>query len=234
MEAIGNLTDVTVTPDTNEDATTNALSFTVTFVNVDPDAADVSLMTGTSTGMTGGRVDVHTIQSAAAAVNEVIDVTLTGSPTGGTFTLTYSGQTTSGIAYNAAASAVTSALEALSNIGSGDVSVSASGALASGYGWRIEFTGALAGADQALTASGASLTGAGGDTFTVATAVTPTGPHHWDNANNWDTGSIPANSDDIVFENNDVDCLYGLDALGRHAHQPGRQADLSPARSACR
>jgi hypothetical protein len=212
LEALANLTDVTVAADTNEDATTNALSFTVTFGDVDPDASDVSLLTGTSTGMTGGRVDVHTVQTPAAAVNEVIDVTLTGSPTGGAFTLTYSGQTTSGIAYNAAASAVTSALEALSNIGVGDVTVTANGTAAGGYGWRIEFTGALAGADQLLTASGASLTGAGSDTFAVSTAVAPTGPHHWDNANNWDAGAVPANSDDVVFENSNVDCLYGLDA----------------------
>jgi hypothetical protein len=33
-------------------------------------------------------------------------VTLTGSPTAGTFTLTYNSQTTAGIAYNATASAV--------------------------------------------------------------------------------------------------------------------------------
>ena len=33
-------------------------------------------------------------------------VTLTGSPTGGSFTLTFGGDTTSGIAYNASASTV--------------------------------------------------------------------------------------------------------------------------------
>ncbi|MDX2863304.1 hypothetical protein PV338_45035, partial [Streptomyces scabiei] len=37
--------------------------------------------------------------------NEVQSVAITGDPTGGTYTLTYSGQTTAGIAYNATAGA---------------------------------------------------------------------------------------------------------------------------------
>ena len=212
LEALSNIGagEVSVAMWQPDGSSTTSLAYVVTFTNTT--RKDVGQMTGSGASLTGGAIGVNTIQTHAAAVNEVIDVTLTGSPTGGTFTLTYSGQTTGTIAYNASAATVTSALEALSNIGVGDVSVTASGTLASGYGWRIEFTALLAGADQVLTASGASLTGAGADTFTVSTATTPTGPHHWDNANNWDTGAVPVNSDDIVFENNDVDCLYGLDA----------------------
>lgn len=55
-------------------------------------------------------------------VNAVQQVSITGSPTGGTFTLTYSAQTTAAIAYNATAAAVQTALQALSSIGSGNVS----------------------------------------------------------------------------------------------------------------
>lgn len=58
--------------------------------------------------------------------NEVQTVSVTGSPTGGTFTLTYGGQTTSGIAYNASPSAVASALNGLSSIPSGGVTVTGS------------------------------------------------------------------------------------------------------------
>lgn len=50
-------------------------------------------------------------------------VAIHGAPTGGTFTLSYGGQTTSGIAFNATASAVQSALAALTTIGSGGVQV---------------------------------------------------------------------------------------------------------------
>ncbi len=56
-----------------------------------------------------------------AGTSEVQTVTVTGAPTGGTFTLTYSGATTAAIAYNAAATAVQTALEALSNLVPGDV-----------------------------------------------------------------------------------------------------------------
>lgn len=51
-----------------------------------------------------------------AGVAEVQTVTITGSPTGGTFTLTYDGETTAAMAYDASAADVQSALEALSNI----------------------------------------------------------------------------------------------------------------------
>ena len=54
------------------------------------------------------------------AGDNVQQVQLTGNPTGGTFTLTFGGQTTSAIAYNASASTVQSALQALSTIGSGN------------------------------------------------------------------------------------------------------------------
>jgi hypothetical protein len=96
---------------------------------------------------------------------EIQTVTVTGSPTGGTFTLTYSGQTTAGIAYNATAAAVRTALEALSNIAVGDVTVTGS----AGGPYTVTFT---AGGDVAqMTASGASLTGGSSPGVTVATAT---------------------------------------------------------------
>jgi YD repeat-containing protein len=54
--------------------------------------------------------------------NEVQRVGYSGAY-GGTFTLSFSGQTTSSIAYNASASTVQAALEGLSNIGAGNVAV---------------------------------------------------------------------------------------------------------------
>ena len=41
--------------------------------------------------------------------------------TGGTFTLTFNGQTTAPLAFNATAAQIASALEALSNIGAGNI-----------------------------------------------------------------------------------------------------------------
>ena len=48
--------------------------------------------------------------------NEVQSVTILGSPTGGTFTLTWNGQTTAAIAYNADAATVQAALRLLAGL----------------------------------------------------------------------------------------------------------------------
>jgi hypothetical protein len=100
------------------------------------------------------------------ASNEKQTVTITGTPTGGTFTLTYKSQTTTGIAYNAANTAVKAALEALSTIGTGNVDVTGSGP------YVCEFKGELAGLDLPLmTGSGAGLTGGTSPSVTVAETV---------------------------------------------------------------
>lgn len=61
----------------------------------------------------------------SAATNEVQVLTLNGSPTGGYFTLTFNGLTTGHIAFNASEGDVRTALEALSNVGHGNVAVDA-------------------------------------------------------------------------------------------------------------
>ncbi len=104
--------------------------------------------------------------SDEVGTNEVQTVTITGSPTGGTFTLTWSGQTTAAIAYNAASKTVKQALEALSNIGQGDVKVTGS----AGGPFTVTFKGDLSGTNVAqMTASGASLTGGSSPGVTIAT-----------------------------------------------------------------
>jgi hypothetical protein len=85
--------------------------------------------------------------------------------TGGTFTLTYSGQTTAAIAYNATAAAIQTALETLSNIAPGDVAVVRD--VVTGP-FTVTFMGTLGNTNVAqLTASGASLTGGGIAVYTV-------------------------------------------------------------------
>src|SRR5262249_33855242 len=84
--------------------------------------------------------------------------TVTFSGTSGTFTLTFNGQTTSALAFNASSSDVQAALQALPTIGSGNVSVSAVGG-----GYTVTFTGALAGFDQPML----TATGSGGTTADV-------------------------------------------------------------------
>ena len=144
-----------------------------------PSGGDFTLMWGDAvTDPIAYNASAATVQAALDALSsvpaptgtadEVQTVTVTGGPTGGTFTLTYSGQTTAGIAYNAAASAVQSALEALSNIAPGDVAVTG----AAGGPYTVTFEGTLADTNVAqMTASGASLTGGTSPGVTVATTT---------------------------------------------------------------
>lgn len=107
------------------------------------------------------------VLTSDSASDEVQTVTLAGA-TGGTFTLTYSGQTTAAIAFDASAAAVKSALEALSNIGVGDVNVGKVGSV-----YTVSFAGALADTNVAqMTADDSSLTGT---TPTVTVATTTAG-----------------------------------------------------------
>lgn len=104
--------------------------------------------------------------------DEVQTVTITGTPTGGTFTLTFRGATTSAIAYNATADTVETALEALSTIGNGDVRVT--GGPGPGTPYVVTFVNDLGHQNvSAMTASGASLTG--GTTPAVGVAQTTAG-----------------------------------------------------------
>ena len=78
--------------------------------------------------------------------NEVQTLSITGGvPTTGTFRLTLNGETTGTIAYNASAADLQAALEALSGIEVGDVSVTGSDLPTGDI--AIEFTGNLAGID---------------------------------------------------------------------------------------
>jgi hypothetical protein len=103
--------------------------------------------------------------------SEVQTVTITGAPTGGTYTLTWSGQTTAAIPYNATAAQVKTALEALSNINVGDVAVS--GGPHPGTAIVVTFGGQYLGDDQPAMTATASLTG--GSTPAVAIATTTAG-----------------------------------------------------------
>lgn len=62
--------------------------------------------------------------NVSAAIAEVQTLHPSAAATAGTFTLSYKGQTTSALAYNASTSAVQTALEALSTVEPGDITVS--------------------------------------------------------------------------------------------------------------
>ncbi len=104
---------------------------------------------------------------SATLTDEVQQLAISGSPTGGTFTLTYAAQTTAAIPYNASAADVQAALEALSNIAVGDVSCYGSGL--PGGTITIHFQGTLGAANVAAITSTDSLTGGSTPTSAITT-----------------------------------------------------------------
>ena len=104
-----------------------------------------------------------------AGTNEVQSLVTTGTPTGGTFTLTFRGQTTAPIAYNAANTVVQAALVALTQIGAGGVTVTG-GPLPSAC--TITFSSALAATNvPQITTTSTLLTGGTTPTATVTTTT---------------------------------------------------------------
>lgn len=118
--------------------------------------------------------------------NQSWNITLSGSPTGGTFTLSYRGQTTGNITFTppatangslaTTAAAMQTALEGLSTIGVGNVKVEhdpqldQSGAVVENRRFRVEFLGTKGAVRtiQQVTGSGAGLTGGTNSSVTVA------------------------------------------------------------------
>lgn len=103
----------------------------------------------------------------APVSNEVQTLTVTGAPTGGTFTITFSGQTTGAIAYNATAAVVQTALEALSNVAPGGVTVTGN----AGGPWTLTYGGQYLGEDVAAVTTTESFTGGTTPDITIATTT---------------------------------------------------------------
>ena len=85
---------------------------------------------------------INTLTAGATGVNERQSIQLVGNPVSGAFTLTFNGQTTAAIPFNATAQQLQTALENLNNINLGDVAVT----FAAGV-WTVTFTGDYAGED---------------------------------------------------------------------------------------
>lgn len=104
-------------------------------------------------------------------VNEVQTITITGTPTGGTYRLAFRGQATAALAYNANAAAIQAALLALPNVGASDLAVTGAGPFTVTYG------GNLAGQNvDPITLDTNSLTGGTNPSVAIATTTqgTPT------------------------------------------------------------
>jgi hypothetical protein len=131
------------------------------------------LITAAANALTNASSPVPAVAhtTPGAAVADVQTLTISGNPTGGTFTLAFGGQTTQTIPFNATAAQVQAALTALSSTGAGNVTCT--GGPLPGSSVTITFAGALApGAQPAITVGNNSLTGG----TTPAPAVAHTTP----------------------------------------------------------
>lgn len=175
--------------------------------------SDVPLMTSDFSSLTGSSIAVVVTQESRPGVSETQSIYIDGTPTGGTFRLTFDGQQTGTIAYNASAGTVQTALEALSNIAGSGADITVTGS--AGGPWLVTFNpvGAYEFADVVLmTADGASLTGSAvGVTLTQTTS--PTGPAWMNDPENWSLNLAPANGQTLVFQDSDRPALYGIDAM---------------------
>jgi hypothetical protein len=98
--------------------------------------------------------DPDNIQQTFLAQNEIQTIAASTPPDAGTWTITYSGQTTGTLQWNDSAATIQAALEALGNIGSGNISVS--GTLATTV--TLTFQGTLASTNVDQVTATSSLT----------------------------------------------------------------------------
>jgi hypothetical protein len=200
LEALTTITTVTVTKP-------SAISWLVEFD--DPGGEDLPKMIASANSLTGVVIPVVVYQVASPAIAEIQQIDLPVTATGGTFTISYAGQTTSAITYPATAATVLAALEALSNIAPGDVSVSRPGDSTT-YVVTFLTTGALTGNVAAITANGDSLTLSAANSVIVYDDTLATGPEWFDEPDNWSSGALPADAETLVYENSNRSCKYGI------------------------
>ena len=151
------------------------LTFSGTGYSGRPITEDVEIpVLTTLTGCTGITMvrttpGVSAVQ-AVSAVNAVQTITLVGSPTSGTFSVAFNGESTPQLAYNVSAANMQAALRALTTIGAGNVTVTLSNSV-----YTVTFISTLAGAVQPLMEVDSSLLGGGSaGAFVSGSLVGPT------------------------------------------------------------
>ncbi len=111
------------------------------------------------------------IEGTGTAVNEVQTLTATGTVSGGTYRLQIDGYTTSSLAYNASNATIQAALEALPNIGTGNIAVG--GGAFPGTPATFTFQGSCAGLAFPVITVISSVTGGGSIAMARTTAGKP-------------------------------------------------------------
>lgn len=113
---------------------------------------------------TDGSIGARESITCSAGADEVQTLTITGTPTGGTWTASFLGEATGNLAHNASAATVATALKALPTIGVDNVTVSGS----AGGPYTVTFVGELAKTNVPLVVTADALTGGTSPEVTVA------------------------------------------------------------------
>jgi hypothetical protein len=165
---------------------------TITFAGPLASGPQPLITVGANT-LTGGTTPAPTVvmTTPGVATADVQTLSLTGGPTAGSFTLTFAGQTTSAIPWNATSAQVQAALSDLLAVGAGNVVCS--GGPLPGSNVTITFAGQLASGPQpVITETATGLIGPGSPV--VAVAHTTTGKGVADTA-------LPVDPDGAVIPN---------------------------------
>ena len=132
--------------------------------------------TYTLTNATYRYLDPATPVVVQAQFDEVQQIAITGSPAGGTFTLTFGAQTTGTINWNDPAGTVQTRLQALTSIGSGNALVT--GGPGPNTPYIVQFTGTMAKTNEALiTLANNSLTGGSSPSVSITSLADGSGTY---------------------------------------------------------
>lgn len=173
----------------------------------------VQQMSGDGTNLTGATIEVEVVQDAKPGINEQQEIAFTGgTPTGGTFTLTFNAETTGSLDFDATAAEVETALEGLTTPIVGDFNVT--GGPLPGVPIVVEFKQTYAASNVAAITGTSSLTASNTQTLVVSSnTVEPTGPQYWDEPLNWSGGAIPTTGDKAWVDKIATDITEGLDGI---------------------
>jgi hypothetical protein len=166
---------------------------------------------------TAGITTVRSVTASQNSMQWTLDMT---APTAGTFTVTIDGQVTSGLAFDIAASALQTALEGLSTVGTGNVTVTEATSV-----HTITMAGTKANtAGIVLTVDGSGLTAVDSHVLTALQDGTTTWEVTFTPA--YVTGAVPSNDDAITFYPKRLEINVG-EGNATHTENKDPQIDLN-------
>ena len=170
---------------------------------------DTFALTGSATIVPVGArfttAGITTVRTVTATQNsQVWTLTITGSPTGGTFDVVLNGETAAANAYNITGANLQTALEGLASVTAGDVTVVGDGPYTITLGGDLKNT-----SGNELTADGASLTG--GTTPDAVVAAVQDGLSTWEVTFSpaWTAGFVPSDDAVITFYPRKIEVKVG-------------------------